>query len=74
MICSMGCERTIEGMKQDLLAGGWTPSFGGTLWTNPWGAMYIGPHLAWHKWAGTPMCSPHDPKPRSLDKSSGELL
>ena len=49
------CDVSIEQMKKDLYGGGWTSSHGGIVWMTPWGAQYYGPHLAWHKWAGTPI-------------------
>jgi len=53
-------EPTIDQMKQDLWAAGWTDSFHGTLWTTPSGHAYMGPHKAWHIWAGVPMCEPKE--------------
>lgn len=56
----MTCERTIEDMKDDLYSGGWElAGFNGTLWRSPSGVYYLGPHKAWHIWAGTPMCDPN---------------
>ena len=43
----MSCERTIEGMKEDLHRGGWT-MIHFDLWQSPSGALFRGPHLAWH--------------------------
>ena len=53
-------EPTIEEMRRDLYGAGWTDSCAGTVWTTPWGTMHRGPHLAWHIWAGTPMCKPKE--------------
>lgn len=49
------CNVSIEKMKKDLIAGGWTPSHAGMIWTSLSGASYRGPHKAWHVWAGVPM-------------------
>lgn len=50
-------EPTIEEMKSDLLGGGWI-KVRSDIWKAPWGALFYGPHKAWHIWAGTPMCEP----------------
>ncbi len=55
---AVSSEPTIEQMKTDLLCGGWTPVHP-WLWESPSGLLFRGPHLAWHKWAGTPMCDPN---------------
>jgi hypothetical protein len=57
----MSCEVSIKQMIADLYGGGWEPvkGFNGTLWQSLTGAIYRGPHKAWHVWAGTPMCDPN---------------
>lgn len=48
------CERTLDGMKEDLLRGGWEPVYS-WLWKSPGGHLFYGPHKAWHVWARKPM-------------------
>lgn len=47
-----------EEMKRDLLGGGWTPSCGGTVWTDLLGRSFRGPYKAWTIWAGVEMKKP----------------
>jgi hypothetical protein len=57
----MGLPQTenIEQMVKDLKRGGWEMVHH-WLWRSPEGHLYLGPHKAWHIWAGTPMCSLDD--------------
>jgi hypothetical protein len=51
-------QRYINEMRLDLLGGGWSPSFGGTVWTDLLGRSYHGPYKAWTIWAGVEMKQP----------------
>lgn len=48
------CPDRIEDMIRDLERGGWMRYVAGT-WKSPSGRIYLGPHRAWHVWAGIPM-------------------
>lgn len=50
------CPDLIEDMERDLFDAGWTCySRGMCLWQRPDGALFRGPHKAWHVMKGVPM-------------------